>query len=143
MAHFRTKCAGKWLATVLVFLITGCGDPPANQKTGGSSVSASSGANDSGLAGGAASLGQAPKIDFASETRGEEIVYYVRDNGAGFDMAYVENVFRPFERLHSQDEFPGTGIGLATVHRAIRRHGGRIWADASVGRGATFFFTLK
>lgn len=85
----------------------------------------------------------APKIDFASETRGEEIVYYVRDNGAGFDMAYAENVFRPFERLHSQDEFPGTGIGLATVHRAIRRHGGRIWAEASVGRGATFFFTLK
>jgi light-regulated signal transduction histidine kinase (bacteriophytochrome) len=85
----------------------------------------------------------APKIDFASETQGEEIVYYVRDNGAGFDMAYVDNVFRPFERLHSQDEFPGTGIGLATVHRAISRHGGRIWADASVGRGATFFFTLK
>jgi light-regulated signal transduction histidine kinase (bacteriophytochrome) len=85
----------------------------------------------------------APKIDFASETEGEEIVYYVRDNGAGFDMAYVDNVFRPFERLHSQDEFPGTGIGLATVHRAISRHGGRIWADASVGRGATFFFTLK
>jgi light-regulated signal transduction histidine kinase (bacteriophytochrome) len=85
----------------------------------------------------------APKIDFASETRGEEIVYYVRDNGAGFDMAYVDSAFRPFERLHSQDEFPGTGIGLATVQRAILRHGGRIWAEASVDRGATFFFTLK
>jgi signal transduction histidine kinase len=85
----------------------------------------------------------APQIDFASEKQGDEIVYYVHDNGAGFDMAYVDKVFRPFERLHSQQDFPGTGIGLATVHRAITRHGGRIWAEASVGGGATFFFTLK
>ncbi len=85
----------------------------------------------------------APRIDFASETRDGEVVYYVRDNGAGFDMAHAEQVFRPFERLHSQDEFPGTGIGLATVQRVIRRHGGRIWADAAIGRGATFFFTLR
>jgi light-regulated signal transduction histidine kinase (bacteriophytochrome) len=85
----------------------------------------------------------APRIDFASETQGNEVVYYIRDNGAGFDMAYLGKVFRPFERLHSQDEFPGTGIGLATVHRAIGRHGGRIWAEASVDRGATFFFTLE
>jgi light-regulated signal transduction histidine kinase (bacteriophytochrome) len=85
----------------------------------------------------------APRIDFASETQGEEVVYYIRDNGAGFDMAYLDNIFRPFERLHSQEEFPGTGIGLATVHRAVRMHGGRIWAEASVDRGATFFFTLK
>jgi light-regulated signal transduction histidine kinase (bacteriophytochrome) len=85
----------------------------------------------------------APRIDFASETQGDEVVYYVRDNGAGFDMAYADQIFRPFERLHSQDEFPGTGIGLATVQRVIRRHGGRVWAEAAVGRGATFFFTLN
>jgi light-regulated signal transduction histidine kinase (bacteriophytochrome) len=84
----------------------------------------------------------APRIDFASETRDGEVVYHVRDNGAGFDMAYADQAFRPFERLHSQDEFTGTGIGLATVQRVIRRHGGRIWADAAIGRGATFFFTL-
>jgi signal transduction histidine kinase len=82
------------------------------------------------------------RIDFASETQGGEVVYYVRDNGVGFDMAYADQIFRPFERLHSQDDFPGTGIGLATVHRVIRRYGGRIWADAAIGRGATFFFTL-
>jgi light-regulated signal transduction histidine kinase (bacteriophytochrome) len=84
-----------------------------------------------------------PRIDFASETRDGEVVYYIRDNGAGFDMAHADQVFRPFERLHSQDDFPGTGIGLATVQRVIGRHGGRIWADAAIGRGATFFFTLR
>jgi signal transduction histidine kinase len=84
----------------------------------------------------------APRIGFASKTQGDEVVYHVSDNGAGFDMAYVDKVFRPFERLHSQVDFPGTGIGLATVQRAIGRHGGRIWAEASVDGGATFFFTL-
>jgi signal transduction histidine kinase len=78
---------------------------------------------------------------FASE-EGETVVY-LRDNGAGFDDTRSEELFKPFKRLHSSREFPGTGLGLATVRRIIRRHNGRIWGEGKPGGGATFYFTVQ
>jgi len=85
---------------------------------------------------------KSPRIEFGSVEKEGEKIFFIKDNGTGFDMTYAGKLFQPFQRLHAMDEFPGTGIGLATVKRVIERHSGRVWIEGELGKGTTVWFVV-